>query len=144
MTTLIGVNVYEYLGGATMGITSFCRMGNAEHNSNEYYHQLVFRRRGKEQTKNSRIICLDLLCLCAVVFRCTVLVIYRNLHFYKTCRLIVKDLRLKMKKRKVKISYKESFDRQYTEEELKEKTQKELAEVCVGKFGYSVGVTYES
>ena len=49
-----------------------------------------------------------------------------------------------MKKRKVKISYKENFDRQYTEEELKEKTQKELAEICVGKFGYSVGVTYES
>lgn len=48
-----------------------------------------------------------------------------------------------MKKQKVKISYKESFDRQYTEEELKEKTQKELAEICVGKFGYSVGVTYE-
>ena len=47
-----------------------------------------------------------------------------------------------MKKRKVKISYKENFDRQYTEE-LKEKTQKELAGICVGKFGYSVGVTYE-
>ena len=49
-----------------------------------------------------------------------------------------------MKMRKVKISYKEKPTRQYTEEELKEKTQKELAEICVGKFGYSIGVTYES
>lgn len=37
--------------------------------------------------------------------------------------------------RKVKNSYKEKSNRQYTEEELKEKTQKELAEICVGKFG---------
>lgn len=49
-----------------------------------------------------------------------------------------------MKKQKVKISYIENFDKHYTEEELKEKNQKELAEICVGKFGYSVGVTYES
>lgn len=48
-----------------------------------------------------------------------------------------------MKKQKVKISYIENFDKHYTEEELKEKNQKELAEICVGKFGYSVGVTYE-
>lgn len=45
-----------------------------------------------------------------------------------------------MKKQKVKISYIENLDRRYTEQELK-KTQKELAEICVGKFGYSVGVT---
>lgn len=48
-----------------------------------------------------------------------------------------------MKKQKVKISYIENLDRRYTEQELKEKTQKELAEICVGKFGYSVGVTYK-
>lgn len=49
-----------------------------------------------------------------------------------------------MKKRKVKISYEEDLNRQYSEEELKEKSQKELAEICISKFGYSMGVTYES
>ena len=49
-----------------------------------------------------------------------------------------------MKMRKVKIYYKENLNRQYKEEELKGKTQKELAEICVVKFGYSIGVTYES
>ncbi len=49
-----------------------------------------------------------------------------------------------MKKRKVKISYEEDLKRQYTEDELKDKTQKEIAGICVSKFGYSVGVSYES
>lgn len=48
-----------------------------------------------------------------------------------------------MKKRKVKISYKVNYDRPYTEEELKEKTQKELVEICYGKIGPLVAVSYE-
>ena len=49
-----------------------------------------------------------------------------------------------MKKRKLKVSYEEGLQRQYTEDELKGKTQMELAGICVSKFGYSVGVSYES